>query len=266
MPPTSSLITRALGRARAWKSRMHQRIRSLPIRARLERQGLPLPPAQLIYLVSNTEDVAWFLDSGARAAAQLREVLARHGAALENLGAVLDFGCGVGRVLRHWADLKGPMLCGTDYNPALIAWCRKHLPFAEFQVNGLETGLGWPDASFDLIYALSVFTHLDEPLQSFWIDALTRALRPGGYLFLTTHGEVYLPELSPEEQARFRAGKTIVRGGRREGSNHCAAFHAERAVRDGLARGLEVLEFLPEGARGNPRQDAYLLRKPAVRH
>jgi hypothetical protein len=32
-------------------------------------------------------------------------------------------------------------------------------------------------------------------------------------------------------------------------------------VRRTLAAGLEVVDFVPEGALGNPRQDVYLLRK-----
>ena len=59
-----------------------------------------------------------------------------------------------------------------------------------------ERGVDYPDATFDLIYAFSVFTHLAPAGQTFWIAELTRVLKPGGCLFLTTHGEHYLPQLS----------------------------------------------------------------------
>jgi SAM-dependent methyltransferase len=213
--------------------------------------------------VAGTEDVTWFLDSGAEAARGVRAVLGQNGLALESLHSVLDFGCGVGRVLRHWKGLSGPALHGADANPDLIAWCRANLPFARFQVNGLDGGLAAGNVSFDFIYALSVFTHLSEPLQRFWIDELARVLRPGGYLLLTTHGAHYLGRLSPEERDRFRAGRLVVHGSRGEGSNDCAAFHPEPYVRETLARGLDVQDFRAEGALGNPRQDVYLLRKPA---
>ena len=41
----------------------------------------------------------------------------------------------------------------------------------------------------------------------------------------------------------------------------CGAYHPEIYVRERLARGFQVVEFVPEGAAGNPYQDAYLLRR-----
>ncbi len=215
-----------------------------------------------MHLVAASEDVSWFLESGALAASSMCRLLEKNGIVLESLGAILDFGCGAGRVLRHWETLRGPSLHGTDYNPDLIAWCTRNLPFARFRVNGLGSGADYPDETFDLISALSVFTHLAEPRQSFWIEELTRVLRPGGHLFLSLHGEHYLPQLCEVDRERFRDGSLVVVNSRREGSNNCAAFHPESYVRGTMARGLNVVDFVPEGALGNPRQDAWLLRKP----
>jgi SAM-dependent methyltransferase len=224
--------------------------------------GLALPPARLINVVAGSDEVAWFLEGGRLAATSMRALLARHGVALERLKTILDFGCGAGRVMRHWRTLEGPALHGTDYNPELVAWCSAHLPFATFRVNRLNGGLDYPDASFDLIYAFSVFTHLTLEGQTFWIAELSRVLKPGGHLFFTTHGDHYVPHLSPRDQQQYRSGRLVVHRSSRAGSNACAAFHPESYVRQELARHLDVLEFVPEGALGNPRQDVYLLRKP----
>lgn len=257
----SGMVTRAVSRVKRWSIRAGERVRSLPVRAAHRGRGLPLPPPRLMHLVAASEDVSWFLEAGSRGASSIRSILGKNGVALESLGAILDFGCGAGRVLRHWNTLQGPRLHGTDYNPDLIAWCARNLPFAQFRVNGLEAGLTYEDASFDLIYALSVFTHLTEPLQNAWIQELSRILRPGGYLFLTTHGKHYRPGLSEADRRRFDEGQVVVVGSKREGSNDCAAFHPEPYVRHTLGRGLEVVDFVPEGALGNPRQDVSLLRK-----
>jgi SAM-dependent methyltransferase len=253
-----------MGRVAGWSARARDRVRGLSIRAAHRGRGLPLPPSRLMHLVAASEDVAWFLEGGARAAASLRAILGRHGVAPEGLGAILDFGCGCGRVMRHWESLRGPALHGTDYNPALVAWCAKNLPFARFRVNGLVGGVDYEDGTFDLVYALSVFTHLAGPSQEMWIGELARVLRPGGYLFFSTHGEHYAPRLPEADRARFRAGRLVVVASERAGSNACAAFHPETYVRGTLAPAarLEVVDFVPEGATGNPRQDAYLLRKP----
>jgi len=224
--------------------------------------GLPLPPGRLIRLVAGTDDTDWFLEGGKQAVLSMCEMLACQGVTLERLESILDFGCGSGRVLRHWKSLKGPAIHGTDYNPELVSWCTTNLPFARCRVNRLGGPVDYPAASFGLVYAFSVFTHLTEEGQTFWINELSRVLAPGGFLLLTTHGEHYLPELSSSEQALFRNGQLVVHDSKRAGSNRCAAFHPEAYVRQSLAQGLEVVVFVPKGARGNPWQDAYLLRKP----
>src|SRR5205814_5181377 len=100
--------------------------------------GVPLPPPRFVHAVVGTDDVDWFLESGRLAATNIRGLLAEQGVALETLGAILDFGCGVGRILRHWVGLRGPRLFGSDYNEELVDWCRAHLGFARFGVHELE--------------------------------------------------------------------------------------------------------------------------------
>ena len=227
--------------------------------------GLPIPPGKLIYLVLGSEDVSWFLSSGKLGVESMQDILNKNGLLLDEFEAILDFGCGAGRVMRHLHNINGPALFGTDYNPELIAWCHKNLKFADFQTNPLVGSLEYKDECFDFIYALSVFTHLSEPQQDFWIKELCRVLKPGGYLFITVHGrEFYLPQILTEDRERFLQGELVVYGGDEEGSNICTAFHPEEYVRQKMAKGLIVVDFVPEGAAGNPRQDVYLFQKPAL--
>ncbi len=256
----ANLVPRAVGKIRRLSLRFRERMRNMPIRS--ANRGLPLPPSRLIFLVAGTNDLRWFLGSGAEAAASIRDTLGANGVDLNSLGAILDFGCGAGRTLRHWHDLTTTKVCGTDYNPRLVDWCRSSLAFADIRRNGLTGGVNWPDATFDLIYALSVFTHLTEPVGLAWVDELTRALKPGGHLLITTHGDHYRANLNEPERTDYDAGRAVVRRPRREGSNDCATFHPPAYVRDRLAQGLTVVDHRPEGALGNPRQDLWLLRKP----
>jgi SAM-dependent methyltransferase len=238
--------------------------RNLRYRGRLAPDGLPVPPPRLIVLVAGSPDIAWFLDYGRRTTDAVRQILARNGVAIERFRAILDFGCGCGRMVRHWKDLAagGVAIAGTDYNPRLVGWCRQNLPFARFSTNDLAPPLDAVDAAFDFIYAFSVFTHLTEPLQRAWIDELARVLEPGGYLLLTTHGESYLEQLSDEEQAAFRAGRLVVRHAEVAGANLCAAFHPRVYIASELARGFDLIDFAPVGAIPGLLQDVTLLRKP----
>ena len=223
--------------------------------------GLPVPPPRLIVRVAGTPDPAWFLESGRLAAESIRDALARAGRPVEELDAMLDFGCGCGRVTRRWASLNGTAVHGSDQSADAVEWCRRNLPFASFATNRLEPPLDCGEASFDLVYALSVFTHLPEELQRRWADELERVLRPGGLLLLTVHGERYRERPTPAERAKFDAGRLVVRWEEGAGSNLCSAFHPPSYVQEGLAARFDVVEFVPEGATGNPHQDLYLLRR-----
>lgn len=180
---------------------------------------------------------------------KLDRLLAKQGAALADMEAILDFGCGCGRVIRHLPE--GPRLVGTDYNPELIGWCREHLPF-EFTQNRSEPPLPFPDETFDFVYALSVFTHQRPELQRPWMAELERITRSGGFLLISvfdaTQAEI---DLSGQDLAQFRSGELVVFGADKPGQNECSAYHAD--VRDLTDLDLQVYEPSPPG-----RQDAAL--------
>jgi SAM-dependent methyltransferase len=235
--------------------RAYERVVALRPARRLSVEGPPLPPRRLMVRVAGTGDADWFLRSG-RAG---YDAIAAH-APLDELRSVLDFGCGCGRVTRWWSAFHG-QVTGSDVSAPAVAWCRDNLPFARFEENAIAPPLVFDDESFDLVYALSVFTHLTGDLQIAWRDELRRVLRPGGLLLVTTHGRSYVPRLGDEERERFERGELVVRWGDVVGSNLCSAYHPEAYLRDTFAQGFAFLELEAEGARGNPTQDLVLLRK-----
>jgi SAM-dependent methyltransferase len=228
--------------------------------------GIPVPTAILRYWVAGNDNLSWFLESGEQGALALVEVLQQRDIDLQKLKHVLDFGCGCGRVIRHLPShmYTDAQFYGTDSNEVAIEWCRTHLSFAQFNTNTLEPPLQYSDDTFDIIYAFSVFTHFDEALQIAWINELRRVLKPGGYLVITVHGDFYFEHLNEDEKRTYKQGRLVVQHQDQLGENTCGAFHPERYVRDILAENFKVLSFMPEGARGNPRQDLYLLQAPSI--
>jgi 2-polyprenyl-3-methyl-5-hydroxy-6-metoxy-1,4-benzoquinol methylase len=218
--------------------------------------GLPIPPPHLIFASCGDPRPDVYLDSGRAVAEIVRAVLKRNGIAIEDFQTILEFGCGCGRIMRRWEALsERARLYGTDCNAAAVEWCRRHLRFARFDVNPLTPPTRYAAGWFDFVYAFSVFTHLDEPLQRQWMRELARIVKPDGFIVITTHGSTYLPTLSAREQAAFRAGQLVTRRHWAMGTNICAVFHPERYVRETLARGFRVVDFAPAAA----HQDLYLL-------
>lgn len=237
---------------------------NLAVRRQGAPDGLPLPPDRLVHLVAGTSDLDWFLRGGALAAQCVRQALAAQQVAEADLGAILDFGCGCGRVARHWAGLRAGTLHGVDYNPDLVAWCSANLKFGQFSVNASLPPLRFDDATFDLIYAFSVFTHMDGAMQDAWMADLSRVLKPGGFLLFSTHGDRYMHHLSAKEREMIETVGMVVKPGGPAGTNLYQAYHSRAYVENRLCAGLEPVSFTPAGALGNPVQDLHLYRRPRL--
>jgi SAM-dependent methyltransferase len=89
--------------------------------------------------------------------------------------------------------------------------------------------------SFDVIYCISVFTHLSEPLHYQWVEEILRLLKPGGLFIGTFHGDRYRDHLDPDEQKKFDDGELVVRDKIREGKKNFASYHGNRFVQNLLS-------------------------------
>jgi SAM-dependent methyltransferase len=243
---------------------------ALATRAQLTRRstqtadGLPVPPARLRTQIGPLHaDAEFFLRSGRNQADLIRDLLRESGTPVDELDALLDWGCGCGRVLRYWSDLERTRVFGCDIDPRMIDWCAQNLPFAEVTVTELKPPLPYPDSTFDLVYAFSVFTHLSADLQHAWMAECLRVLRPGGYLLMSTLGEYYVSRkrLNAAERESFDNGNVVVLYEDAAGTSLCSAYHPPAYVHATLARHLDLVSFQPAADEG--RHDIHLFRKPA---
>ena len=126
--------------------------------------------------------------------------------------------------------------------------------------------LPFEDGKFSFIYALSVFTHIED-LQDLWLMEMQRILKPGGCAVFTVHDEHsiqwwqekgerphWVPaDLSLEEILRHEV--TVIRA---EGWGlTCTVFQSDWIRRE-WGRYFEVLEIRP---RAEWHQTAVVLRK-----
>ena len=178
--------------------------------------------------------------------------------------AILDWGCGPGRIIRHLPDIlgNGCSYFGTDYNPNSIDWCSENLRHIAFNHNGLKASLPYKNNSFDVIYGISIFTHLSEQLHYDWTSELLRILKPEGILFLTTQGNAFKQKLSENELATYNQGALVIRGKVKEGHRTYSAFQPPKFMTQLFSNAsiLEHIERPSEQGRSLP-QDIWIVTK-----
>ena len=160
-----------------------------------------------------TGDPVGFLVSGATDYHRLdRALVAVSGKHLDEFERVLDWGVGCGRVARHFPASRAAALTGCDIDRDNVSWCTVHLP-GTFVASQLTPPLPFGDATFDLVYGISVFTHFREPMQLRWLEELARVTASGAIVLLTTHGQTAIDfsRLPPAEYRRVQ--DEVLRGG-----------------------------------------------------
>lgn len=235
------------------------------------------PPARLLKQISNNPSAADFRGSFEHTRDTVRDTLARAGFDFADFERTLDFGCGVGRFLfaMQPALREGQQLLGCDVDAECARWCRENIDFARVEHTGLYPPLPFESGSIDLVYALSVFTHLRLELQFRWAWELHRVLSPGGVLFFTTHGPCYMEAMlaqarkDPRTRLDFAVlgdagiflNKTTRQGDAAEGQREVAVVH-DRAAVDLIFAPFERRLYRPRSSMA-ASQDLHVLQKPA---
>lgn len=136
----------------------------------------------------NKHSLQDYLESGKKDWLAMMKILGDGGFKLEDGMRVLDFGCSTSRILRYFKeDAQRAEFWGVDIHAGDIAWCKTHLsPPFKFATTTTLPHLPFEDNHFNLIYAGSLFTHIDDQADS-WFLELRRVLASGGYLYVTVH-------------------------------------------------------------------------------
>lgn len=215
--------------------------------------ALPLPPARLAARVgvpAETDPLEFYENEGRR----LRRVI--EGVLPDGWGwrgkRVLDFGCGAGRVLRQFAaEAAEGEFVGCDIDAPSIEWAEAHLspPFRFFR-NELAPPLALGTESLDLIWAMSVFTHISDTWAQ-WLAELHRLLAPGGMLVASFLGKGIWEALLGSPYHEDEVGIAVSR---KWDGPAAWVFHSEWWLREHWGRGFEVQRVVrpPLGSDGQP--------------
>jgi SAM-dependent methyltransferase len=205
------------------------------------------------------------------------DALVSAGTDMARIGSALDFGCSSARVVRVLAAAYPEIEWhGCDPNARAIAWASETLPGIDFFVNGDAPPLPLADASLDLVYAISVWSHFQPMLGLRWFEEMHRLIAPGGHLVCTTHGftsvgcfainELRTPEQSKEiAEALYRQGWWYAQEFGEEGDwgvtnpDWGTAFLSPEWMLTQLCPQWRLCEFGPGRNQGN--QDVYVLER-----
>lgn len=225
------------------------------------------PPPEVMRRATGRDDVAFWHATGVKACNDFRRVLLPH-LPLERVSRVLEWGCGSGRLTKHIIDrLPFAEVHGADIDVEAVQWAGQHLR-GKFTECRTEPPLPYQDEHFDLIVALSVFSHLTLPYQRLWLQELRRVLRPGGVLLATSHGEfaARMQHRDPAERAAllatgFNADCGDPNLGHVAGPGYYrGTYQTIPWTRDNWSRVMPVIECVEAGM--NNFQDIYVLRRP----
>jgi SAM-dependent methyltransferase len=162
---------------------------------RFKRTVPPIPPLDLrVRVGAEGVSIPVFLFQGKQQLNELQSALyTSTEKTFADYSSILDFGCGSGRQTRHLLGFApAAQVYGVDVDEPSIAWLNAHYQFGVFRHTAPTPPMPIEDTRFDLIYAVSVFTHLNPSSQEAWLSELARVASDGGALLITTHGPVAL--------------------------------------------------------------------------
>ena len=206
--------------------------------------GLPVPDALLMTTVVGHTNWPYFQSSGAKDLQTFADLVDRNGGDFSAAEHILDFGCGCGRLARHMPAQSTANFYGVDYNKRLINWCASNLP-GTYLKNNLQPPVDLPSGQFDILYALSIFTHLREATQTAWLAEFARILAPGGFALITFHDPAHKnmapTGITPDQLAR---DGIAYYNDRAEGSNLLSTFQTVEHFRALASEHFEICEIV----------------------
>jgi hypothetical protein len=144
----------------------------------------PIPQDDSIYRVAGRVGNVGYLFTGASWYGNFHKLLKFESIPLGVNPRLLDWGCGCGRLSRHFLNDGRYNVHGFDIDPVNIQWMQSNYG-EQFKVVSTDPPTEYENGYFDYVIGHSVFTHLTEKDQFNWLLELSRISRRGARLFVT---------------------------------------------------------------------------------
>ena len=129
-----------------------------------------------------------YLADGWRTLSELMLLLETVDRPLLKTGSFLEFASGHGRFTRHLVKVLGAdKVTASDVVPDAVDFARSAFGVAGLQSSTDPAAVAWP-RTYDVVFVLSLFSHLPRRTWGVWLRRLFDAVAPGGVLVFSTHG------------------------------------------------------------------------------
>jgi len=133
--------------------------------------------------------INYYFSDGAKSCGQLLSLISEYLVPTESPIRVLEFASGYGCVSRHLGKQVGYRYTPCDIHPAAVDFVSTNLGIASLQSEHRPEDFIPPEV-YDVVFALSFFSHMPDRTWGRWLGALMKTVRPGGLLIFTTQGRI----------------------------------------------------------------------------
>lgn len=172
---------------------------------------------------------------------------------------VLDWGSSIGGVSILMKQAGAARVVASDVDAHALNWLAETCPDVETAKLEPDEPLPLPDRSFDIIYGISILTHIPAEMQDFYISELSRVLSDTGTLILTVASYAALemtskdgrdPRLYPKDNAELdRVGvffasypdTLLAKMDFAEKAPYGAVFHSRDAITELFSKRFRIL-------------------------
>ena len=180
---------------------------------------------------------------------------------LDRAPDVLEFASGYGMVSRHLKKQSGINLWSCDIHQGAVAFLKDEIGVRALLSSSFPETLSLPQ-SFDVIFVLSLFSHLPITTWCRWLVRLTQALRPNGIIIFTTHGRLSIKTMGDPTVSELGFWFLPVSEQKDlPGDDYGSTITTEAFVRKNIQSipGVELVEWKEGFWWGH--QDVYVVRK-----
>lgn len=137
---------------------------------------------------SYSDAVKYYFQDGQKSAKKLSKLLSELEIKRDHETSFLEFASGYGMVTRHLTKQIHPMkIVSCDIHQQAIDFLSTTIGVEAVLSQSTPEALNFREP-FDVVFALSFFSHMPDKTFGRWLQTLYRAVKPQGYLIFTTHG------------------------------------------------------------------------------